>query len=57
MNRLKQRRLAQLKEKKRREAEEAAVKAQQTLEQLTTAVAGSKGKPDIREGYGLAGLI
>jgi hypothetical protein len=55
--RLKQRRLAQLKLQQQRQAEAAAVLEQENLQRLTKQVAGGKGKPDSRDGYGLAGLV
>jgi hypothetical protein len=55
--RLKQRRLAQLKLQQQRQAEAAAILEQESLQRLTRQVAGGKGKPEAREGYGLAGLV
>ncbi|KAF6255992.1 glycoside hydrolase [Scenedesmus sp. NREL 46B-D3] len=54
--RLRQRRLAQLKLQQRRQAEEAALQEQEALQRLTQQVVGGKGKPQDRDGYGLAGL-
>ena len=55
--RLRQRRLAQHKLEQQRRAEEEALREQEALQQRTQQVAGGKGTPKDRDGYGLAGLV
>ncbi|WIA16245.1 hypothetical protein OEZ85_012956 [Tetradesmus obliquus] len=55
--RLRQRRLAQHKLEQQRHAEAEALREQEALQQRTQQVAGGKGTPKDRDGYGLAGLV